>query len=89
VLCTLLNILHAHKTVYYQGTNSTVERFHCCLKDTVQASCATDMWAKHLSQVLLGMRIASLEEDGRTSACAALCQTSFYLSNFFGFRATV
>ncbi len=67
-LCSLLKIQHSHTTAYHPQSNGMVERFHRCLKDALQAHCATANWMDHLPWVLLGLRPAAREDDGTTPA---------------------
>ncbi len=43
-----------------------VERFHCRLKDVLQARCAAVNWLDHLPWVLLGLCSAAREDDNTT-----------------------
>jgi transposase InsO family protein len=67
-LCSLLNIQHNQTTAYHLQSKGMVERFNRCLKDALQARCATANWVDHLPGVLLGLCAAAREDDGSTPA---------------------
>ncbi len=52
-LCSLLDIQHSQTTIYHSQSNGIMERFHCCLKDTLRARCAAANWVDHLPNFFL------------------------------------
>ncbi len=63
-----LGIQHKMTMVYHPLANGHVERFHRELKSSLCARlCGVD-WASHLPWLLLGLRVASKEHAGVSSA---------------------
>jgi transposase InsO family protein len=51
-------------TPYHPQSNGAVERFHHCLKNSLQAQLASADWPEHLPWVLLGLQVAPREDSG-------------------------
>jgi len=66
-LCSLLDIHHIPTTAFHPEGNGLVERFHR-MKDVLRAQAAHADWAAHLPWVMLSLRAAPCEDDGRSPA---------------------
>jgi hypothetical protein len=53
---------------YHPQANGAIERFHCRLKDALQARGAAANWYNHLPWVLLAIRTASHDEESPSPA---------------------
>jgi len=67
-LCSLLNIHHVPTTSFHPEGNGLVERLHRRMKDALRARAAHADWAAHLPWVMLSLRAAPREDDGRSPA---------------------
>jgi transposase InsO family protein len=67
-LCSLLNIHHMPTTAFHPEGNGLVERLHRRMKDALRARAAHADWAAHLPWVMLSLRAAPREDDGRSPA---------------------
>jgi hypothetical protein len=67
-MCEVLGIQHQMTTAYHPQANGLVERFHRQPKNSLQARLCGPDWASHLPWVLLGLRAASKEDAGVSSA---------------------
>jgi transposase InsO family protein len=67
-LCTTLGVSHRLTTAYHPQANGLVERFHRQLKDALRARLDNHDWTSHLPWVMLGLRGATKEDCGISSA---------------------
>ncbi len=63
-----LGIQHKLTTTAHPQAKGMVERFHCQLKASLRARLINQQWMIRLPWVLLGVRAASKEECGLSSA---------------------
>ncbi len=83
-LCSTLGISHRLTMAYHPQANGLVERFHRQLKDALRARLDSQDWPSHLPWVMLGLRAASKEDCGISSAEMVLCRGPHPTWGFFG-----
>jgi transposase InsO family protein len=67
-LCRRLGMVHSPTTAYHPQANGMVERYHRQLKEALKARLAGNQWPDHLPWVLMGLRAATKEDSGVSSA---------------------